>query len=290
MDQVGRVVRLVADVFGPELVGIYLHGSAVLGGLRPASDVDVLAVGRRSLDDRQRQALLTGLLATSGTPVNPRPVELTVVVQSEVRPWRWPPTCDFQYGEWLRDRYEAGHIPRPGPMPDLALAFAVTLAADRSLAGPPPTQVLDRAPPADLARASVAGIPALLDDLPGDARNVVLTLARIWTTLATGEIRSKDAAADWALPHLRPENRPVLEHARQLYLNQTYQEETWHRRLRSRIRPYVDEVLARIRDLEDERPALGGTGHRTPRSAPEVGARTGVPPAAGCAASFLMLA
>ena len=39
--------------------------------------------------------------------------------------------------------------------------------------------------------------------------------------LATGEIRSKDAAADWAAEH-----RPVLAHAKLRYLTRTYREET----------------------------------------------------------------
>ena len=40
------------------------------------------------------------------------------------------------------------------------------------------------------------GVPSLMADLADDTRNVLLTLARIWTTVATGEIRSKDEAAD----------------------------------------------------------------------------------------------
>lgn len=31
---------LVGDALGPEAIGGYLHGSTVLGGLRPASDLD----------------------------------------------------------------------------------------------------------------------------------------------------------------------------------------------------------------------------------------------------------
>lgn len=91
-------------------------------------------------------------------------------------------------------------------MPDLALLITMVLAGDHPLAGPPPRQVLDPVPRADLLRASVAGIPGLLDDLDADTRNVVLTFARIWTTLAAGEIRSKVAAADWALAQLTPES------------------------------------------------------------------------------------
>ncbi|MER7459839.1 aminoglycoside adenylyltransferase family protein [Micromonospora sp. NPDC126480] len=246
MDQVADIVRLVTDVLGPDLVGVYPHGSSVHGGLRPASDVDVLVVTQRGMDDRQRAALLAGLLPISGSAVGARPVELTVVVRSEVHPWRYPPTVEFQYGEWLRGDYEAGAVPRPEPMPDLALLITNVLAGRRTLAGPPPAQVLSPVPGPDLVRASLAGIPALLDDLDADTRNVVLTLARIWFTVATGGITSKEAAAGWALERLSPEHRPVLAHARDLYRRSTYAEESWSDDLRAQVRPHVAAVLAAI--------------------------------------------
>lgn len=249
MDQLERTVELVRDTVGPELVGAYLHGSAVLGGLAPASDLDVLAVIRGSLGDRQRRSLLEGLLEISGLTPAVRPVELTVVVQSEVRPWRFPPTGDFLYGEWLREEFRAGGIPQPGPMPDLALVITMVLAGDRPLTGPQPAEVLAPVPHSDLVRASVAGIPELLAELDEDTRNVLLTLARIWTTLATGEIKPKDAAADWALTRLPPQHRPVLEHARHLYLTCHYQDETWSDELKSQVRPHVEDVLTRIDSL-----------------------------------------
>ena len=244
MDQVREIVALVDRVLGRDALGGYLHGSAVLGGLRPASDVDILVVTRRRMEEGQRRSLLDGLLRISGT--GPRPVELTAVVQSEVRPWRYPPTGDFLYGEWLRGAYEAGEVPRPEPMPDLSLLITMTLTADHPLTGPRPAQLLDPVPPQDLARASLAGIPDLLADLDSDTRNVLLTLARIWSTLATGRIRSKDTAADWALPRLPPEHRPVLEHARHLYLHCPYSEESWSHALRAQLRPHVDRVLCEI--------------------------------------------
>ncbi|GAA2096923.1 aminoglycoside adenylyltransferase family protein [Streptomyces albiaxialis] len=245
-DQTEETVSLVRDVLGTEVIGAYLHGSAVLGGLRPASDLDVLVVTRRGMAARERAALLEGLLRISGLSPGVRPVELTVVVRSEVSPWRTPPTGDFLYGEWLREEFAAGAVPRPGPMPDLALLITTALAGDHPLLGPPPAQVLDPVPHADLVRASVAGVPELLGELEEDTRNVLLTLARVWVTLATGDIEPKDTAADWALDRLPPEHRPVLEHARDLYRTSSYAEETWSDALRARLRPHVDEVLARI--------------------------------------------
>ncbi|MFB7191065.1 aminoglycoside adenylyltransferase family protein [Streptomyces sp. NPDC056230] len=252
MDQLAQTVDLVRDVMGPKLLGTYLHGSAVLGGLAPASDLDILAITRRSLDEAERRALVEGLLEISGLTPTVRPVELTVVVQSEVRPWRFPPTGDFLYGEWLREELQAGGLPRPGPMPDLALVVTVVLVGDHPLTGPPPAELLNPVPHTDLVRASVEGIPELLADLDDDTRNVLLTLARVWTTPSTGEIKTKDAAADWAMAHLPPEHRPVLEHARNLYLTCHYQDEVWSEELKGQVHPHVNDVLTRIDHLRPQ--------------------------------------
>ncbi len=235
-------MQLVRHTAGAKLLGIYLHGSGAQGGLKPASDVDVMVVTAESLSDTERAALTQGLLAARGE----RPVELTVVVQGDVRPWRYPPMSDFLYGEWLRAEFEAGGVPRREHMPGLAIMIMQTVQADHALTGPPPREVLDDVPRADLVRASLDEIAGLLEDLRGDERNVVLTLARIWVTVATGEVMSKEAAADWALARLEPEHRPVLEHAKHLYLTTRYRDETWRDELKAQVRAHVEAVLERI--------------------------------------------
>ncbi|MGP3989947.1 aminoglycoside adenylyltransferase family protein [Streptomyces sp. 3N207] len=257
-------VRLVRRVLGPDVVGGYLHGSAVLGGLRPHSDVDVFAVLRRHTSERERRELVQGLLEISGEQARlgpARPVELTVVVQDDVRPWRYPPRREFQYGEWLRDAYERGETPAPEPDPDLAPLITMVLHGDTPLFGPPPADVLDPVPEEDLRHALVAGVPDLLAELEPDTRNVVLTLARIWTTLATGLVRPKDAAADWALARLPAEHRPVLARARAGYLGR--EDERWDDLL-PRLRPYAAYVVGAINRLA---PATGPSASRgTPSS------------------------
>lgn len=243
------VVRLLVDSLGDAVVGAYLHGSAVLGGLRPSSDLDVLVVVHRTMSAAERRAVLDGLLEVSGRRARrgpARPVELTAVVQSDVRPWRYPPRADFQYGEWLRDEYERGVVPLPAPASDLALLLTMVLSGNAPLLGPPPGEVLDPVPHQDLLRASVAGVPELIEDLGSDTRNVVLTLARVWTTLATGRVTTKDDAAAWALERLPGEHRAVLARARAVYLGE--QEDRWDD-LGPRLRPHCDRVIAEIRRL-----------------------------------------
>ncbi len=244
MAQIEDIVRLVRRVLAADAVGAYLHGSAVLGKLRPRSDIDVLVVARHRITDAQRRVLVDGLLTISGSGASPssRPVELTIVVQSDVRPWRYPPRSDFQYGEWLRDDYERGILPAEDPeSTDLAPLLTMVLLGKRPLLGPPPAQVFDPVPHDDLIRAIVSAVPDLLAELDRDTRNVILTLARIWTTVATGSIRSKDAAADWALARLPEKHRPPLARARAVYLG--HEEERWED-LAPRIRPLADHVSA----------------------------------------------
>ncbi|MFJ6934867.1 aminoglycoside adenylyltransferase domain-containing protein [Streptomyces sp. NPDC101132] len=66
--------------------------------------------------------------------------------------------------------------------PDRAVLLTAVPAGGRALAGPPPHRLLAPVPHADLVRATLAGVPGLLDDLDGDTRTVRLTLARVWCT------------------------------------------------------------------------------------------------------------
>jgi streptomycin 3"-adenylyltransferase len=250
-EQTQQVVELVRDVLGASVLGVYLHGSSVFGGLHAMSDLDVLAVIGRATTSAERRELIERLLPISGRgdgTRRARPIELTIVVQGDVRPWCYPPRLEFEYGDWWRGEFAHGNLaPWSSPNPDLALLLEMVLQANRPLFGPPPADVLDPVPPGDFRRAMIDGIPALLSYLDGDEANVVLTFVRIWTTLATGVIRSKDAAADWALPLLPPEHRPVLEHARAIYLGDVPGEWT---DLLPGVRPFVDHAIGEIGKLE----------------------------------------
>lgn len=231
------------------ILGAYLYGSAVVGGRRPDSDVDLFVVASRRLTADEKRRIVDGLLPISGRATRPaawRPLEVTVVARPDVVPWRYPPRVELQYGEWLRDRFVAGDVePSPPADPDLAVLITMVRASSVALSGPPAAALLHPVPSADLVRAMVDGLDPLLGDLDSDTRNVILTLARMWSTVATGDIRSKDAAADWALSELPAEHRPVLFAARDLYLRGGYG--TWDD-LRA-VRAHADYVAARVREL-----------------------------------------
>ena len=91
--QLQRVLTLLREVLGADVVGAYLFGSAVLGRAQTAERLDVLALLKRSTTRDEKQRLADRLLAISGrrTARGPwRRLELTIVVESAVKPWRSP--------------------------------------------------------------------------------------------------------------------------------------------------------------------------------------------------------
>ena len=137
-------------------------------------------------------------------------------------------------------------MPAREPSPDLATLLTMARAASRPLRGPALVELLDPVPAADLRRAMIDGLPSLLADLEGDERNVLLTLARAWLTLMTGEIRPKDAAATWAIGRLPEEPASVLRHARAIYLGEA--EERWDGRLAAAVPRAADTLVSRIEE------------------------------------------
>jgi streptomycin 3"-adenylyltransferase len=213
----------------------------------------VITVVRTPLTSDEKQSLANVLAEISKKP---RPLDFDLLVQSDIRPWRYPPRFDFHYSEWwpgVRER---------DTNPDLAVLITMVLAGDRPLYGPPPVTVFDPVPDEDFRRTTLATVEDLLRKLESDTRNALLTLARIWTSVETGRILSKDAAATWALARLPGQHRPVLERARAIYLGE--EDERWddvrddvaacagHLRAEiERTRPPVDEP-SRTRHIQGQ--------------------------------------
>lgn len=89
-----KALKIVEELLGSSIIGVYLFGSAVKGGLRINSDVDVLVLVNNSLLEVTRKKLTDRLMLISGKIGNTdslRPLELTVINHSDVVPWKYPP-------------------------------------------------------------------------------------------------------------------------------------------------------------------------------------------------------
>lgn len=114
-----------------------------------------------------------------------------------------------------------GYLPQPAHDPDVITLLATAHTAHRALRGPALGDVIAPVPPTLLRESVIATIPDVLAEIEGDERNTLLTLARICTTVSTGQIVSKDAAAAAIAPSLSPPDRDLLTLAQAAYLGTT---------------------------------------------------------------------
>lgn len=133
----------------------------------------------------------------------------------------FPPRYEYMYGEWLRTEIEAGMIPRAEHDPDLAILLWQARTYGISLVGDPIESMLPSIPFQDIRNAIRDSLPSLISNITQDERNVLLTLCRMWYTLATGTICSKDAAARWVISRLPQDYVSLVEMAEKAYLGET---------------------------------------------------------------------
>lgn len=221
--QLSKTLDVIERRLASTLLAVHLYGSALDGGLKPYSDIDLLVTVATNIDGTERQALMLDLLKISAPPGmnrDLRALEVTVVVRDDVAPWRYPARRELQFGEWLRKDILEGVV-EPAVI-DADLAILLTQARQHSiaLAGPPAAEFFDSVPEADIFKALADSLKLwnVPSDWAGDERNVVLTLARVWYSAATGKIVPKDVAADWVMERLPGKHRSTLFEAREAYL------------------------------------------------------------------------
>jgi streptomycin 3"-adenylyltransferase len=221
--QVSQACAVIKRHLASALQAIHLYGSALDGGLKPHSDIDLLVTVSSPPDEATRQALLLDLLMVSASPGENkvlRALEVTVIAHNEVVPWRYPARRELQFGEWLRKDFLAGSF--ASAVLDIDLTILLTKARQHSIAlvGPAAQELFEPVPEHDFLKALADTLkqwhgPA---DWAGDECNIVLTVARIWYSAATGKIAPKDVAAGWLLEHLPAEYQPIVRAAQQTYL------------------------------------------------------------------------
>lgn len=220
--QAKAVLDILSSFCKNSLRAVYLHGSAVSGGLQHQSDIDLLVVVDHPIPERLRKNLLSALSRISGRhpahPCGPRCIEVMIFLESSIVTPKFPAQAEFVYGEWLWDSFQTGEIPMPVSDPEITLVLAQARQEAYPMFGPAAFELLPEIPPEHVRRAMRIALPALLDDLYGDERNVLLTFARMWQTAVTGKFVTKDAAAVWAIPRLPERVADVLAYAREAYL------------------------------------------------------------------------
>lgn len=99
--------------------------------------------------EKLMQDLLT-ISAPPGTSGPYRALEVTVVLHSQIVPWRFPPAREMQFGEWLRDDIRAGVFELAMVDADLSILLTRARRASVPLFGEPAEMLFNVIPFSDV--------------------------------------------------------------------------------------------------------------------------------------------
>jgi hypothetical protein len=205
------VAAAIAGLLGSQLTGVYLHGSAVLGGFDPRrSDIDILAVSDGPMTPAQ-QAAVAEALSEARLPCPAQGLEMSIVtLYAAQHPTAAPPFELHLTTAAADSKIVDGH--QHGGDPDLVLHFAVCRSAGRLL-GPGLDAGEVFAPVAD-----ELVLTQLADELRWGAANApgeyaVLNACRAWQFAADRVLVSKVNGGQWALGRVTGADRALISTA-----------------------------------------------------------------------------
>jgi len=185
----------LARVLGPALVGVYLHGSAALGGWSAErSDVDLLGVVARPLDRPAKRVISARLNHPSLVCPAAAGLELSLVTAAVAAdPPRRPP---FELHVTTGPAPQT-HLGGPAAAdPDLLLHFAVCRRGGTAVTGPDPVEVFAEPPRAWLLERAAAELRWAVRH--GSFAYRVLTACRGWRYLEDDVLGAKVESGRWA--------------------------------------------------------------------------------------------
>ncbi|RRK09799.1 DUF4111 domain-containing protein [Lactiplantibacillus garii] len=246
-----RLKQSYATVLANNLVGIYLHGSYVLGGYNPqVSDLDYVIVVEQPLTLRTKQELMTVTLDQLWPLAPKKGLEFHVLLRSAVTTFHAPCPFDFHFSKYHYDHY----VKNPkrylqemqGTDPDLAAHLTIIKRYGQTLVGPAIDQVFGPVAAKDYWDSLMFDIEDAQTAIFAEPVYVVLNLCRVLAYHQEQLILSKAAGGAWGLENLPAAFHPLITAAIQAYSGQTKKQLQCG--TSSDLMNYADWMLAAIND------------------------------------------
>lgn len=223
--QLRRMTSILRHHLGDALVGVYLHGSLAMGCFNPRrSDLDALAVTSTVPTGASRRDLLGAIMRCS---LDPFPLEISVLHDAELTPWRYPTPYLLHYSESWRARVmdmlaAAGSAVQDAPLlggtdPDLAAHITILNARGVRLEGPPIAELFPAVPAEDSMHSLLLDLDWAIDRVHESPVYLVLNACRVLAFLREGKALSKLEGGAWAVRSLPRAFAPLLEAAVESY-------------------------------------------------------------------------
>jgi len=204
------------NVLTDKMVGMYIHGSLVLGGFQQEkSDIDIIIITDQDLTLHEKKKALSLFLSHSR---NPFPIEVSILHQKNIHNWRHPCSYLFHYSEYWRAFYEQRsaeqvnkQLLRDDTDPDLAAHLTVLFQFGKCIYGEPIHVIFQPIPEKDFLDSLKREYNDCMDSIKENPIYCVLNLLRIEYYVIHRKIISKQEAAWWGVTGDHYHNQEAIE-------------------------------------------------------------------------------
>ncbi len=210
------------SVFTNRLIGVYLHGSAVMDCFNPVtSDLDLIVVVNGDITDDEKLKFMAEVVRLNES-APAKGIEMSVVQLDACRRFTHPAPYELHFSPshldlWHRD--PAAYIENlHGNDRDLAAHFTVIRQYGRVLCGAPIDEVFGEISRDDYIDSLLYDCENAKDDILDNPPYMILNLCRILAYLRSGNVLSKKSGGEWGLKFLPERYHPLLSGALTEYL------------------------------------------------------------------------
>ena len=209
------------EILRENLVGVYLHGSTVMGCFNPQkSDIDLIIVVDRPLTDPVKRAYME--MTVGYNAMGPaKGIEMSIVLREVCRPFVYPTPYELHFSaghlDWYREDPDDYIRRMNGVDKDLAAHFTIINKRGRCLCGAPIEDVFAEVPSSDYMDSIWFDVEEAAEEITEYPMYLTLNLARVLAYKKEGLVLSKKEGGDWALEHLPVEYRPLIADALREY-------------------------------------------------------------------------
>lgn len=203
------------------LVGVYLHGSLVMGCFNPQkSDIDLIIVIDKPISDSIKRAYLDTVVQFNALAPK-KGIEMSIVLREVCKPFVYPTPFELHFSagylEWYGEDPDDYIREMNGTDKDLAAHFTIINKRGRCLYGAPIEDVFAEVPSSDYMDSIWFDVEGATEEITEYPMYLTLNLARVLAYKKEGLVLSKKEGGDWALEHLPAEYRPLIADAMREY-------------------------------------------------------------------------
>ena len=205
------------NILQENLVGIYLHGSAVMGCFNPEkSDLDFIIVIKNQMTIDVKRAYMEMVVKYNALSPS-KGIEMSIVLKSVCKPFVYPTPFELHFSIGHLDWYESdpiGYIKKMnGIDKDLAAHFTIITKRGKCLYGEPIKEVFAEVPVKDYMDSIWFDVKCAKKEITMYPMYLILNLPRVLAYKEEGLVLSKKEGGEWALRKLPKEYHCLIEDA-----------------------------------------------------------------------------